>query len=593
MTDLNTLKQSLGINNQIFSDFDVKVTEKEVIKPYYKKNFEQYKKQYQQKIENEGYPLSESSMTDLNTLKQSLGINNQIFPDFDVKITEKEVIKPYYKNNLKQYAEEYEQQLIHKKPSVSHKICKTLKGREKKLGLRNEDISIVEDLINHNWTINHLIYADCGINYWKLRELLVEQKWKEADQQTRVIMLQISGREGKGNLNRKSIRNFPDKDLFTIDKLWVEYSQSKFGFRVQKKIFEDLKQNKEDFLEKVGWRKKAGLFKGFFAWKSYDELTFSLEAPEGHLPIWGNNQKKFFEDHFVFVFSKFRILPSHSFDISKTDILKAYQKQKYQKEFIQKLEKEGFCLKVNKIHQIEELRESFTLLVKEDCIKIEESVIKDFYQKNLLHYQQEVLEKIKQKREKILVSYKTCVELKHLYKSLKLRIEDIELIEGLIKNNWTIDHLISSVFQVDYWGLRKLLINKEWQYADEQTKVIILKIANRESQQNLDNQSIKNFSAKDLFTVDQLWVKYSDGKFGFSVQKKIFESLNQDKEVFAEKVGWKKKAGLLRTFLSEKSYNQLTFNSDAPKGHFPVWGVKDRKLFGNDFIHFRLWNFDY
>ena len=31
-----------------------------------------------------------------------------------------------------------------------------------------------------------------------------------------------------------------------------------------------------------------------------------------------------------------------------------------------------------------------------------------------------------------------------------------------------------------------------------------------------------NFPCDDLRTIDQLWVHYSNGKFGFSVQKKIY-----------------------------------------------------------------------
>ena len=51
---------------------------------------------------------------------------------------------------------------------------------------------------------------------------------------------------------------------------------------------------------------------------------------------------------------------------------------------------------------------------------------------------------------------------------------------------------------------------------------------------------MKNFPCQDLGTIDKLWVEYSDGKFGFSVQKKIYQDLggtkDYDKKVKAELV---------------------------------------------------------
>ncbi|MBW4600116.1 MAG: GUN4 domain-containing protein [Calothrix sp. FI2-JRJ7] len=32
-------------------------------------------------------------------------------------------------------------------------------------------------------------------------------------------------------------------------------------------------------------------------------------------------------------------------------------------------------------------------------------------------------------------------------------------------------------------------------------------------------------SCQDVYTIDSLWVKYSGGRFGFSIQKQIWESL--------------------------------------------------------------------
>ena len=99
---------------------------------------------------------------------------------------------------------------------------------------------------------------------------------------------------------------------------------------------------------------------------------------------------------------------------------------------------------------------------------------------------------------------------------------------------------------IDYRDLEKLLKNQEWRKADELTAKLMLKVANRESQDYLDEDSIKIFPCEDLRTIDQLWVHYSNSKFGFSIQKKLWlecggEIGKYDYEVwkkFGEKVGW-------------------------------------------------------
>jgi len=101
---------------------------------------------------------------------------------------------------------------------------------------------------------------------------------------------------------------------------------------------------------------------------------------------------------------------------------------------------------------------------------------------------------------------------------------------------------------VDYTNLRDLLAAKKWQDADEETARVMLKVAGREKEGWLDKESIEKFPCDDLRTIDQLWLKYSNGDFGLSVQKRIYQSLGgtseYDTEVwerFGDRVGWRKK----------------------------------------------------
>lgn len=114
-----------------------------------------------------------------------------------------------------------------------------------------------------------------------MRDLLKAENWEQADQETLAVMLKAAGREQEGWLDIESIKNFPCTDLCTIDQLWVKYSDGRFGFSVQKRIWERVGKDYEKFGERVGWRK--GMFWNK-EWLYYNELTFSTNAPEGHLP---------------------------------------------------------------------------------------------------------------------------------------------------------------------------------------------------------------------------------------------------------------------------------------------------------------------
>ncbi|MEH2156350.1 serine/threonine-protein kinase [Nostoc sp.] len=127
-----------------------------------------------------------------------------------------------------------------------------------------------------------------GINYTILQKLLASGKWREADQETWKLMLKISHREKECYLRVEDIKEFPSQDLLTIDRLWVKYSNGRFGFSIQKQIWDSVGgkpdldiETWEYFGEWLGWRIKNN-------WKPYEFLSFTLAAPVGQLPraIW-------------------------------------------------------------------------------------------------------------------------------------------------------------------------------------------------------------------------------------------------------------------------------------------------------------------
>ena len=128
------------------------------------------------------------------------------------------------------------------------------------------------------------LQSERGVDYTRLRDLLAAKRWREADRETRSVMLEVAGLGQEDKLDIQSIRNFPCTDLRTIDTLWVKYSNEYFGFSVQKRIWSlsDVNHNFHNFIERVGW---ARIEPGKVIFNHINMLTFNLAAPEGQFPM--------------------------------------------------------------------------------------------------------------------------------------------------------------------------------------------------------------------------------------------------------------------------------------------------------------------
>ncbi|MBD1920068.1 GUN4 domain-containing protein [Microcoleus sp. FACHB-831] len=124
------------------------------------------------------------------------------------------------------------------------------------------------------------LLSDVGANYSTLRDFLAAGKWKEADDETREIMLKIANRESIGWLNEDSLYHLPCTDLHTIDQLWLTSSNKCFGFSVQNSIYKEAERDWEKMGDRVGWRVGG-------KWLSISSLNYDIKAPTGHLPGCG------------------------------------------------------------------------------------------------------------------------------------------------------------------------------------------------------------------------------------------------------------------------------------------------------------------
>ncbi|UJS06208.1 GUN4 domain-containing protein [Cylindrospermopsis raciborskii] len=128
-----------------------------------------------------------------------------------------------------------------------------------------------------------------------------------------------------------------------------------------------------------------------------------------------------------------------------------------------------------------------------------------------------------------------------------------------------------------YEKLESLLKAQNFREADLETDRVMLAVANRQSEGYLTLEDAQKFPCQELRTIDNLWLKYSQGKFGFSVQQEIYKNLGGtaqfDENIwqsFVYRVGWKYGDGWM-------AYNNLNFTLSAPKGLLPMAGPPFRR----------------
>ena len=269
------------------------------------------KLKYRKEVERYVYrgKISPVARRILNARRDSLRVSKD-----EAALIEAEVLKPYreYKKKLYEYEQTLVEAIQHEYP-LSDYTRGELQDLQKVLSLRDEDIAPIEmRILAHRESAfafqdldspptklarvaldAHLgeLAADLDseqkVDYTRLQELLAAGEWQKADRETEAVMLKASGREEEGWLTEEDMEMFPCQDLRIIDQLWVKYSSGRFGFSVQKRIWMKIENSIQDehvdiwkiFGDQVAWRVND-------YWVGYRNLTFSLDAPEGHLPGW-------------------------------------------------------------------------------------------------------------------------------------------------------------------------------------------------------------------------------------------------------------------------------------------------------------------
>lgn len=120
-----------------------------------------------------------------------------------------------------------------------------------------------------------------AIDYTPLQIHLMQLEFEAADRITSEILRQLAGDDAvkRGYVFYSEVAAMPSVDLESLDRLWLVYSQGRFGFSVQGKLLRACGGQWERLWPKLGWKQDG-------RWTRYPgSFTWSLSAPDGHMPL--------------------------------------------------------------------------------------------------------------------------------------------------------------------------------------------------------------------------------------------------------------------------------------------------------------------
>lgn len=116
------------------------------------------------------------------------------------------------------------------------------------------------------------------LDYTSLVTFLDTQKYEAADRETLSLMLRAAGAEQRGYFELEDLETLSDDVLETLDRLWLQASDGRFGFSVQRRLYSETDGEYSQLGTRVGWV-SAG------KWFDEESVRYHADAPEGHLPL--------------------------------------------------------------------------------------------------------------------------------------------------------------------------------------------------------------------------------------------------------------------------------------------------------------------
>lgn len=125
---------------------------------------------------------------------------------------------------------------------------------------------------------------------------------------------------------------------------------------------------------------------------------------------------------------------------------------------------------------------------------------------------------------------------------------------------------VNSAARIDYAPLQGHLLRQDFEEADRITSEILRQLAGEEAVRRgyVFYSEVAAMPGVDLESLDRLWVVYSRGRFGFSVQGRLLRACSGQWDRLWPRLGWKLEGRWTRY------PGSFTWTMQAPEGHMPL-----------------------
>jgi hypothetical protein len=123
-----------------------------------------------------------------------------------------------------------------------------------------------------------------------------------------------------------------------------------------------------------------------------------------------------------------------------------------------------------------------------------------------------------------------------------------------------------------FFDLDRELSEQDFKEADLLTDALMVRAVGRKGTDWVRHEELTSIPCETLRRIDALWLRHSSGRFGFTVQTAIWQSLNgvglhtvgdgDMERAFGKRVGWRVDDDWI-------GYERYTFDVSAPLGHLP------------------------
>lgn len=173
----------------------------------------------------------------------------------------------------------------------------------------------------------------------------------------------------------------------------------------------------------------------------------------------------------------------------------------------------------------------------------------------------------------VAASRQTILQPSSRFSSPILRASTDGEVEDAEVDLATIPTYLPSERGIDYVPFATMLAVGDFKGADQFTRDNLIKISGPGSvkRQFVYWTEVKNLPTTDLATMERLWLQFSGGNFGYSVQKRVWEVENGNFDNYIRRIGWTTIDNGNERKLKWFGNSEFIYDVEkAPKGHLPL-----------------------